>query len=180
MELLKAVVLSGSCDFFKINTVRVRWCMVFRRKLSLTKGLSLGMWLIAWGRVLWKCFTTVSMLCLLMFLPHMHASLVPVQGDLARRVALGWWALYSLFPSCPSPPAEPDWLQKSKPRGYFQLCSPPPTYLFLITEIICSSWMKFLKKCMEKNYFLILPFMFVHVLKPFSLAWMFMWDWLWI
>lgn len=29
---------------------------------------------------------------------------------------------------------------------------------------------------MEKNYFLILPFMFVHVLKPFSLAWMFMWD----
>lgn len=33
---------------------------------------------------------------------------------------------------------------------------------------------------MEKNYFLILPFMFVHVLKPFSLAWMFMWDWLWI
>jgi len=81
--------------------------MVFRRKLSLTKGLSLGRWLIAGGRALLKHITTVSVLRLLLCLPHMHASLVPVEGDLARGVALCWWALCGLFPSCPSPPAEP-------------------------------------------------------------------------
>lgn len=135
-EFPKAVVLNGSCDFFKVSTAWVRWrCMVFRRKLSLTKGLSLGGWLTAWGRALWKHITTVGMLSLLMCLPYSHAALVPVQWAFGRRVALGWWALCSLFPSCPSPPAEPGWLQL-KTVGIL------PTIFFFLLQLTTFSYYK--------------------------------------
>lgn len=55
VEFLEDEIFIHSCIFFRVSTASGEWrCLVFRKELLLINWLSLGRWLIAWGRSLVK------------------------------------------------------------------------------------------------------------------------------
>lgn len=90
VEFLEDEILIHSCAFF----TRGKWCVVFRKELLLTNWFSLGRWLIAWGRALWKHSTKRLAGLLMSSQAPAHVSLVFQRHGCLNRLPLpSTWAM---------------------------------------------------------------------------------------
>lgn len=155
----------------------------FQKKTFINKSIVLGQVAYCLGQSFVKAHYN-SRHAELTNVPPSYASFISAcEGGLSKEK--GEWSLWLVGHVHPLPwlPLSSSWAMLTsdvKTMGIFSaIFFLYSYYLFLITKTIWISWIKF-RKIYRQKLLVILPFMFVHIIKAFNLAWMLMGDWLWV